>query len=97
MFKWLRRRRLSANAQKKLMILHARSEEAIIVAHVNNLLDLIDTLAGEVELDRAIELYAEMMSLDEAQAETVTTRLLAQIDNPSARTGRYRNVFRERR
>ena len=38
MFNWLRRRRLSAAAQKKLMILHARAEEAVITTHVSNIL-----------------------------------------------------------
>jgi hypothetical protein len=41
---WLKRRRLSAAARKKLLIVTARAEEAIIETHVTNLLDLLETL-----------------------------------------------------
>lgn len=94
MFNWLRRRRLSATAQKKLMILQARAEEAIIATHVSNLLELLDTLEDEVDLDRGLELYVEMLSLDEATAATVTTRLLAQLEGPVPEGTRFRDVFR---
>jgi hypothetical protein len=94
MFNWLRRRRLSASAQKKLMILTARAEEAIVVTHVSNLLELLDTLEDEVDLDRGLELYVEMMSLDEQMAATVSTRLLAQLESPGPDEPRFRNVFR---
>lgn len=95
MFNWLRRRRLSAKAQKKLMILAARAEEAIVVTHVANLLELLDTLEDEVDLDRGLELYVEMMSLDESMAATVSTRLLSQLESPAPEATRFRNVFRD--
>jgi hypothetical protein len=94
MFNWLRRRRLSASAQKKLMILHARAEEVVITTHVSNLLELLDTLEDEIDLDRGLEIYMEMMSLDDATAATVTTRLLAHLDGPGPESARFRNVFR---
>jgi hypothetical protein len=94
MFNWLRRRRLSAAAQKKLMILHARAEEAVITTHVSNILELLETLEEEVDLERGLEIYMEMMSLDDATATTVTTRLLAQLEGPGPENARYRNVFR---
>ncbi len=94
MFNWLRRRRLSASAQKKLMILTARAEEAIVVTHVSNLLELLETLEDEVDLDRGLELYVEMMSLDEQMAATVSTRLLAKLESPGPDEPRFRNVFR---
>jgi hypothetical protein len=99
MFNWLRRRRLSAEAQKKLLLLAARSEEAIVETHVSNLLDLIDTLGEEVDLNRAIEIYAEMMSLDDTLATTVNNRLLARLESPGGARGgrRFRNVFRSER
>jgi len=95
MFNWLRRRRLSAKAQKKLMILAARAEEAIVVTHVANLLELLDTLEDEVDLDRGLEIYVEMMSLDESMAATVSTRLLSQLERPAPESARFRNVFRD--
>lgn len=94
MFNWLRRRRLSATAQKKLMILTARAEEAVIATHVSNLLELLETLEDEVDLERGLELYVEMMSLDETMAATVTTRLLAQLESAGSESPNFRNVFR---
>ncbi len=97
MFNWLRRRRLSEEARKKLMLFSARAEEEIIDAHVANLLDLLDTLGAEIDLDDAIDIYVNrMMSLDETLATTVTNRLLARLENPHGgkKGGRYRNVFR---
>jgi hypothetical protein len=94
MFNWLRRRRLSAAAQKKLMILHARAEEAVITTHVSNILELLETLEEEIDLERGLEIYMETMSLDDATAATVTTRLLAQLEGPDPESDGYRNVFR---
>jgi hypothetical protein len=98
MFNWLRRRRLSAEARKKLLLLSARSEEAIVETHVANLLDLLTSLGDEIDLDRGIELYVEMMSLDETLATTVTNRLLARLENPGkraiAQAKRFKNAFR---
>ena len=92
MFEWLRRRRLSAESRKKLMILQARAEEAIVETHVSNLLEVLDVLEDEVDLDRAMALYVEMMELDEGTAATVTNRLLARLEGPR---DRFRNAFRE--
>ena len=100
MFNWLRRRRLSEDARKKLMIFTARAEEAIIEAHVSNLTDLLDTLGDEIDMDNAIDLYVNrMMNLDESLAATVTTRLLAQLENPreGGRKARFRHVFKDTR
>jgi hypothetical protein len=97
MFNWIRRRRLSGDTRKRLLLVAARAEEAIVETHVNNLLDLLETLDDEIELDRAIEIYAEMVSLEESRAPTVTNRLLARLENPQSatRTRRYENVFRD--
>lgn len=98
MFNWLRRRRLSPDAKKQLLIVAARSEEAIVDTHVANLLDMLDTLGDEIDLDRAIELYAEMMSLDESHGSAVTNRLLARLATPGKRPAgraRFKHVFRD--
>jgi hypothetical protein len=96
MFDWLRRRRISSGARKKLMVLQARAEEAIIETHVSNLLEMLHALEDEIEVDRGLEIYAEMMSLDEGLEETVTNRLLARLEGPLERGGgRFRSVFRE--
>jgi hypothetical protein len=98
MFNWLRRRRLSAGARKRMLLVAARAEEAIVETHVSNLIDLLETLGDEVDFDRGIELYTEMMSLDETLAATVTNRLLARLEDPRSAPeadGRFRDVFRD--
>lgn len=100
MFKWMRRRRLSAESRRKLLIVVARSEEAIVETHIDNVLDLLDTLGGEIDVDRALDLYVEAMSLPEDLAATVSNRLLARTEPVAARdksgARRYENVFRDR-
>jgi hypothetical protein len=102
MFDWLRRRRLSAEAKRKLLIVAARSEEAIVETHVANIFDLMDALTGEVDVDRALELYVELIPLDEHISAMVTNRVLARHDDPAGRVPlrttnprRYANVFRD--
>ena len=98
MFNWLRRKRLSAEARRKLLLLSARADEAIIETHANTLLDLLQTLGDEVDLDRGIELYAEMVSLDESVAGAVTNRVLTRLEAVAERGGRearkYKHIFR---
>lgn len=100
MFNWMRRQRLSAEARRKLLIVVARSEEAIVETHIDNVLDLLDVLGDEVDLDRALDLYVQAMSLPEQLAATVTNRLLARAepDDSDGADGshRYQNVFRDR-
>jgi hypothetical protein len=98
MFNWLRRRRLSAGARKRMLLVAARAEEAIVETHVSNIIDLLVNLGDEVDLDRGVELYVEMMSLNETLAATVTNRLLARFEDPDARlprgARRFKDVFR---
>jgi hypothetical protein len=77
MFNWLRGRRLSAEARRKLLIVQARSEEAIIDTHVENVMEMIELLAGEIDVDRALEEYASMMPMEETMAASVTNRVLS--------------------
>jgi hypothetical protein len=97
MFKWLRRRRLSPEGRKRLLLVSARAEEAIVETHVANLIHLLEALDDEVDLDRGLEIYVEMMQLDESRANTVTSRLLARLENADDRGGSarpFRNIFR---
>lgn len=98
MFDWLRRRRLSNEAKRKLLIAAARAEEAIVETHVANVLDLMDLLGTEVDVDRGLELYHEMLPMDEHISATVTNRVLARYDSPGvppAPGRRFENVFRD--
>jgi hypothetical protein len=98
---WLRRKRLSAEARKKLLIVTARAEEALVETHVMNLLNLLEALGDEIDLNRGIELYVENLGLEETLASTVTNRLLARLENPGQRAGRqahrFRNAFKDGR
>lgn len=101
MFDFLRRRRLSAEAKRKLLIVAARSEEAIIETHVANVLDMFDILGDEVDIDRALELYGEMLPMDEHVAATVANRVIARHDAPGGRRRgatdgrRFADIFRD--
>lgn len=100
MFNWLLRKRLSGEAKRKLMIAAARSEEAIIETHVANALDLIEDLGDEVDFDRGLELYLEMMAPPDTIAAIVTNRVLARTESTVprgvvVRGGRFENVFRD--
>ncbi|MQA88641.1 MAG: hypothetical protein GEU90_00195 [Gemmatimonas sp.] len=105
MFNWIRRRRLSPLARKRLLLVAARAEEALIETHVANVLDLLKTLGDEVSFDRGLEIYSEMMGLEEARATSVANRVLAGLEQPAEaptppraageRRQRFRHVFRE--
>ena len=100
MFDWLRRKRLSSEAKRKLLIVAARSEEAIVETHVANVLDMLDMLGGEIDIDRALELYADMMPMDEHVSATVTNRVISRHETPAARPRagdgrRFADVFRD--
>ncbi len=106
MFDWLRRRRLSSESRRKLLIVAARAEEAIVETHVSNVMELMRALGDEIDdVDRGIELYVEMIPMDAHVAATVTNRVLARYDAASGGdrlrsggggdAGRFANVFRD--
>lgn len=78
---WLKgRRRLSEAAHRRLMIALARSEEEIVRTHVQNALDVIDAVADEMTMGRALELYLDELDLDEPQSTIVAQRVLARLE-----------------
>lgn len=77
---WLtKRRRLSPAAERRLLIALARAEEEIVQAHVQNALDVIDAVDGEMKLIRALELYLDELELDEPQSTIIAQRVLARL------------------
>jgi hypothetical protein len=100
MFDFLRRRRMSSEAKRKLLIAAARSEEAIVETHVSNILDMMDLLGEEIDVDRAIELYGEMLPMDDHVAATVANRVISRHENPGRGRGgggnRFSEAFRDR-
>lgn len=68
--------RLSDAAERRLRLAQARAEEAVLETHVRNALLFVDTLAGELPFDRAIETYIRMLGIPEPLASAVATRTL---------------------
>ncbi len=101
MLRWLRRRRLGRTTRRRLLIVRARAEEALIETHVENVLELLEAVADEVDVERGLDLYLEMFPLDDATAETLTTRVLARWHADAAAPAeggrRLRGVFRAKR
>jgi len=69
-------RKLSDAAERRLRLAQARAEEAVLDTHVRNALLFVDTLAGELPFDRAIETYIRMLGIPEPMSSTVATRTL---------------------
>jgi hypothetical protein len=69
-------RKLSDAAEQRLRLAQARAEESVLETHVRNALLYVDTLAGELPFDRAIETYIRMLNIPEPLASTVATRTL---------------------
>jgi len=70
------RRRLDESAERRLKLAHARAEERIIEAHVENALMFVDSLAEDLTYDRAIDTYVRVMGVPEPLASIVATRVL---------------------
>ena len=69
-------RKLSPAAESRQRLAHARAEEAIIRAHVDNALMFVDTLAEDLSFDRAIDTYVRVMGIPEPLSSVVATRTL---------------------
>jgi hypothetical protein len=81
MLGWLRkRRRLSAAAERRLMVALARAEEQMVRAHVQNALAVMDAVAGELPPGRALELYLDELEVDEPHATIIAQRVRARLE-----------------
>jgi hypothetical protein len=76
---FFRRRRLTEEGQKRLVVALARAEESIIEAHVANALDVIEAVADEMPIDRALEIYLEALEQNEQRAELIARRVLSKL------------------
>ena len=79
MFRWLRRRRISERAERRLRIAMARAEEEVVETHVQNILDVYDAVGGELSLGDVMEAYFETVQSNEQQPEIVARRVLTQL------------------
>lgn len=78
-FGFLRRRRLSHEAQQRLAIALARAEKVIVDAHVANALDVIEAVGDELPIDRALEVYLEALEENPQRAEIIARRVLSRL------------------
>lgn len=76
---FFRRKRLSEEAQKRLVVALARAEETIIETHVANALDVIEAVGEEMPIDRALEVYLEALEQNEQRAELIARRVLSKL------------------
>lgn len=79
-FDWLRRRRLSDEGRRRLLVSLARAEEALVETHVRNALNVLESVGEEMSLDRALELYLEAMDPGDSRAEIIARRVLARLE-----------------
>ncbi|MEX2281017.1 MAG: hypothetical protein WEE89_00860 [Gemmatimonadota bacterium] len=80
MLDWFKRRRLSEEARRRLLVALAKSEEAVIETHVRSALDVIATVGEELPLDRVLELYLDALEPGEGRAEIIARRVLARLE-----------------
>jgi hypothetical protein len=76
---FFRRRRMSDEGQKRLAVALARAEEAIIEAHVDSALDVIEAISEELPLDRALEVYLDALEENDQRAEIIARRVLTRL------------------
>ncbi|HUF50092.1 MAG TPA: hypothetical protein VMN60_04630 [Longimicrobiales bacterium] len=79
MLGFLRRRRLSGAAERRLLLALARAEQEVIRTHVDNAFDVVDAVADEMPPARAVELYLDELEVDEPEATIIAQRVLSQL------------------
>ena len=76
---FFRRKRLSDEGQKRLVVALARAEETIIETHVDNALDVIEAVGDELPIDRVLEVYLEALEQNPQRAEIIARRVLSRL------------------
>jgi hypothetical protein len=78
-FDFFRRKKMSDEGQKRLVLALARAEETIIDTHVDNALDVIEAVGDELPLDRVLEVYLEALEANPQRAEIIARRVLSKL------------------
>jgi hypothetical protein len=94
--RWFRRRRLSEGGRRRLAFALARAEEALIEAHVRNVLDVYDAIGEEASVSGVAALYLDAMEVAEPQASIIARRVLARSDSVAGPRRRARSRRGER-
>ena len=76
---FFRRKRLSDEGQKRLVVALARAEETIIETHIDNALDVIEAVGDELPIDRVLEVYLEALEQNPRRAEIIARRVLSKL------------------
>ena len=77
---FFRRKRLSEEGEKRLVIALARAEDAIIDAHVDSALDVIQALSNDLPVERVLEVYLEALEENPQRAEIIARRVLSRLN-----------------
>lgn len=93
MLAWLKRRRISEPARRRLLIALARAEEELVETHVRNAMHVYAAVSDELPLDRALEAYLEAIDPGEPRASIVARRVMARLESGARR--RPRRLKRE--
>jgi hypothetical protein len=79
-FDWMKRRRLSEDTRRRLLVSLAKAEEAVVDTHVRNVLDVVAAVGGELPLDRVLELYVDAMDVGNGRSEIIARRVLSRLE-----------------
>ena len=77
---FFKRRRLSEEAEKRLLVALARAEDAIVEAHIDCALDVIEAVGDEMPIDRVLEVYLDALEANPQRAEIVARRVLSRLN-----------------
>lgn len=62
------------------MVALARAEEEVVRTHVQNALDVMESVAGELSPGRALKVYLDELEVEEPQATIVVQRVRARLE-----------------
>ena len=77
---FFKRRRLSEEAEKRLLVALARAEDTIVEAHIECALDVIEAVGDEMAIDRVLEVYLDALEENPQRAEIVARRVLSRLN-----------------
>lgn len=80
-FDFFKRRRMSEEGEKRLVVALARAEDAIIEAHIECALGVIEAVGDEMPIDRVLEVYLEALEENPQRAEIVARRVLSRLNS----------------
>jgi hypothetical protein len=82
---WLRKKRLSEAARRRLVVALARAEEEIIETHVESALDVLDSVGEDIPVQQVIDLYLDTFDPGEPRSSIVERRVLARLESRGLR------------